>query len=58
MRKQHPNRKFIDDMSGLGQLIGTVDDASARDLVKKWSGREEYLSLEQAVAENTGYLED
>lgn len=58
MRKQHPNHKFIDDDPNLGQLTGTVDDAAARDLVKKWSGREEYLLLEQAITECTGHLED
>ena len=57
LRPMHPNRKFVEEVPNQGKFLGTVDDALAKSLFAKWSGQQEYTSFEQALKENTEYLE-
>jgi hypothetical protein len=51
MRRLWPERKFIDDLPGLGKMLGTVDDRLGVSLMKKWAGQDGWTSLEQGIME-------
>lgn len=51
MRQKYPDRQFPEDLPEMGQISATTDDALARHLLKKWAGREDWLSLEQGVVD-------
>jgi len=55
LRRQHPDRQFMEDLpSSQGLCLATIGDED-RDrllgLLKKWTGREGWISLEQGVRE-------
>ncbi|KAK3347289.1 putative NAD dependent epimerase/dehydratase [Lasiosphaeria hispida] len=52
MRRQYPDRKFIDDLPGLGELSVTSDFTQPLGLLKKWAGQDGWKSLEETVADN------
>ncbi|KAK8097512.1 hypothetical protein PG984_016651 [Apiospora sp. TS-2023a] len=56
LRRHHPDRQFMEDLpSSQGQLclatIGEEDNERLLGLLKKWTGREGWISLEQGVRE-------
>ena len=52
MRRQCPERKFIDDLPGQSQLTITTDFSQPLALLKKWGGQEGWRTLEETVADN------
>ena len=48
-RKVYPNRKFIDDLGGMGTIIGTVDDRKGLELLKRWDGKDGWTGLDEGV---------
>lgn len=52
MRRLYPEREFIDDLPGMGQLQLTTDFGQAFALLEKWGGQKGWKSLEETVAEN------
>ncbi|KAK0708693.1 hypothetical protein B0H67DRAFT_648723 [Lasiosphaeris hirsuta] len=52
MRRQYPDKKFIDDLPGLGKLSLTTDFAQPLGLLRKWAGQDGWRKLEETVADN------
>lgn len=56
MRKIYPSRKFIDNfLPENPQLVYTIEDNIAPELLKKWSGRD-WIDLETAVKEMITFI--
>jgi hypothetical protein len=56
LRRLYPEKKFIDDMEGLGKFQGKVDTSLAHGLVKKWGGRD-WIPLEDGIKDTLDYAE-
>ncbi|KAK5652993.1 hypothetical protein OQA88_9279 [Cercophora sp. LCS_1] len=52
LRKQWPDKKFIDDLPGLGTMSITTDFTQPLGLLKKWAGQEGWKPLEETVDDN------
>jgi hypothetical protein len=57
LRKLQPAHKFVDDLPGMGQFLGTVDDSLALELLKKWANQDSWTSLEQGIQESIKAVE-
>ncbi|KAK3369247.1 hypothetical protein B0T24DRAFT_357282 [Lasiosphaeria ovina] len=59
LRKLRPQRKFMADMADPKQLSITTDETLYRELLKKWFGQDDWVSLEGMVTNNFkgGYLD-
>jgi hypothetical protein len=52
MREMFPERKFMDDLKGLGIFSGKVeDDGLGPKLLKKWGPQEDWTPLEVGIRE-------
>lgn len=51
MRQKYPERQFPPDLPDMGKISATTDDTLAKGLLKKWAGREDWLSLEKGVCD-------
>jgi hypothetical protein len=51
LRKWYPQKKFVDDLPGMGRFLGTMDDSLPLRLLKRWAGKAGWTSLEQGVRE-------
>ncbi|KAK8875308.1 NAD-dependent epimerase/dehydratase terH [Apiospora arundinis] len=53
LRRQYPDRQFMDDLPSQGELcLATIEDEDRQlGLLKKWSGRNKWISLEKGVQE-------
>ena len=52
LRRQYPERKFIDDLPSRPPCLATIGNESRLlGLLKKWGGRDGWISVEQGVRE-------
>ncbi|KAH7010492.1 hypothetical protein EDB80DRAFT_763398 [Ilyonectria destructans] len=52
LRRLYPDRKFIDDLHSQQPCLATIgDETRLLGLLKKWGGRDGWISLEQGVRE-------
>jgi hypothetical protein len=49
MRKNYPNRNFMEDLPDLGRFRGTVDNSLGLKLLRKWGNQSGWTSLEAGV---------
>lgn len=52
MRKQRPEKKFIDDIPNLPRMSITSDFTESLKLLKKWAGQDGWKPLEETVDDN------
>lgn len=52
LRKIRPEQKFIPDLEETPLLTITTDESDTLALLKKWTGRDGYKSLEQSIKES------
>ena len=45
-KKLRPEEKFMDDLEGQGQILGTYDDTVERRLLKTWANLDDWTELE------------
>lgn len=55
MWRLYPEKKIVDALPNMGQMIGTVDDSLGLKFMKRWGCQEVWTSLDDCVKEN---LED
>ncbi|KAF4466096.1 NAD dependent epimerase dehydratase [Fusarium albosuccineum] len=48
-RKYQPDKKFIEDIEGLGDFQATADVAQAKKALKTWGGQDDFIGLEEGV---------
>lgn len=51
MRRLDPERKFLDDLPGIGKLQITTDCSESLALLEKWAGQKGWRTLEQTVVD-------
>ncbi|KAK8127111.1 NAD dependent epimerase/dehydratase [Apiospora kogelbergensis] len=52
LRRQYPDRQFMDDLPSQGLCLATVSDEECLlRLLKKWAGRDGWIPLEQGIRE-------
>jgi hypothetical protein len=56
LRKLRPQKKFIDDYPNPQHIKVLVDQSEAIALLKKWSGKDVWTSLEESVSDNVNNL--
>ncbi|RMZ77605.1 hypothetical protein DV737_g4272, partial [Chaetothyriales sp. CBS 132003] len=49
LRKLYPEKKFISNLEGQGEFLGTVDDSLEKNLLEKWENQKDWISLEDGV---------
>jgi hypothetical protein len=49
LRRTYPDRQFIDDVPNKTKSLITKDDSVMLSLLKKWAGRDDWISLEETV---------
>ena len=60
LRELRPQKKFIDDYPEPCHLKVSVDQSESLALLRKWSGKDGWTSLEESISENitNPYLSD
>ena len=49
LRQMYPSHQFIDDLPNQARARITKDDRLILSLLKKWAGRDDWISLEETV---------
>jgi hypothetical protein len=52
MRKEYPDRQFMDELPDMGRINLTTDSSVSERLIKAWSDRSDWISLEDSVVES------
>ena len=49
MRQMYPDHEFMEDVPDQTMARVTKDDSLERSLLKKWTGRDDWISLEETI---------
>jgi hypothetical protein len=60
LRELRPNHDFVDDYPETYHISVSVDQSEALALLRKWTGRNDWIARRQSIVENvnTPFLED